>query len=237
VNLSTAKLLQTQASNDLRAAEADLATAMGQPGATGFVLQEEPLPPPMPDRVDDLIREARNARPELKDLRLRESAAERFARAEHDLYYPTVGLAGTAGFAPAGHEEVQSRYGAVGLNVTIPVFNGGLVKARQTEAELKARAVSQDINDLQNRIVRDVRVAWLNANTAYDRMALTTQLQEQAQLALDLAQNRYDLGLASMIELSTAQLNVTSAQIAAAQARYEYQAERVMVDYQTGTLR
>jgi outer membrane protein len=146
-------------------------------------------------------------------------------------------LAGSAGFVPAGYEAVPTRYGAVGLNVTIPVFNGGLVKARQTEAELKARAVSQDINDLQNRIVRDVRVAWLNANTAYDRMALTKQLQDQAQLAQELAQNRYDLGLASMIELSTAQLNVTSAQIASTEARYEYQTQRVMVDYQTGALR
>jgi outer membrane protein len=237
VNLSTAKLLQTQALNDRRAAEADLATAMGQPRVTGFELDEEPLPPAMPDRVDDLIREAMNSRPELKDLQLQESAEQRFARAEHDLYYPTVGLAGSAGFAPAGHEAIQDRYGAVGLNVTIPIFNGGLVKARQTEAELKARAVSQDINDLQNRVARDVRVSWLNANTAYDRMAMTKQLQDQAQLALDLAQNRYDLGLASMIELSTAQLNVTSAQIEAAQARYEYQTQRVMLDYQTGALR
>ena len=44
-------------------------------------------------------------------------------------------------------------------------------------------------------MVRDVRVAYLNAMTANDRMALTEQLLQQAQLALDLAQSRYDLGL------------------------------------------
>ena len=58
VNLAEAKLLQVQAQNDLKAAEADLATAMGLPGETAFVLAEEPMPPPLPDRVDDLIREA-----------------------------------------------------------------------------------------------------------------------------------------------------------------------------------
>ena len=76
---------------------------------------------------------------------------------------------------------------------------------------MKAKAAAENVNDLQNRIARDVRVAWLNATTAYDRMALTQQLLQQAQMALDLAQTRYDLGLGSIVELSTAQLNVTSA--------------------------
>jgi outer membrane protein len=122
------------------------------------------------------------------------------------------------------------------LNVTIPVLNGGLFKARQTEAELKARAATQDVNDLENRVTRDVRVAYLNAITAYDRLALTQQLLQQAQQALDLAQSRYDLGLSSIVELSQAQLNVTSAQIADATAHYDYQTRRVVVDYQIGSL-
>ena len=67
-------------------------------------------------------------------------------------------------------------------------------------------------------------------------MALTQQLLEQAQLALDLAQTRYELGLGGIVELSTAQLNVTSARIADASAHYEYQSQRILVDYQTGVL-
>jgi hypothetical protein len=39
------------------------------------------------------------------------------------------------------------------------------------------------------------------------------------------------------VELSDAQLNLTQAQIANASARYEYQAARLAVDYQTGALR
>ena len=86
-------------------------------------------------------------------------------------------------------------------------------------------------------MTRDVRVAFLNATTAYDRMALTAQLLEQAQLALDLAQTRYDNSLGSIVELSTAQLNLTSAQIANTTALYDYQTQRIIVDYQTGVLR
>jgi outer membrane protein len=236
VNLADARLLVVQAQNDLKAAEADLAAAMGLPNESGFVLEEEPMPPPLPDRISDLMSEAIQNRPELKNLRLQQSAAERFTKAEHALFFPSVGVIGSAGFAPARYDTIAGRYGAVGMNISVPIFNGGLFRARQTEAEMKAKAAAENVNDLQNRISRDVRVAYLNATTAYDRMALTQQLLQQAQLALDLAQTRYDLGLGSIVELSTAQLNVTSARIADASAHYEYQSERILVDYQIGLL-
>ncbi|MGA3018157.1 MAG: TolC family protein [Bryobacteraceae bacterium] len=237
VNLSGAKLLQVQARNELKSAEARLLTAMGLPGYASFVLAEEPMPPAMPDRVQDLIDAAIQNRPELKDLRLQQSAAERLAKAEHALFYPTVGVLGAAGFAPAAVAQIPGRYGAIGLNISVPIFNGGLFRARQTEAELKAKAAGEIVTDLQNRVIRDVRIAWLNATTSYDRMALTRQLVQQAQLAMDLSQSRYDLGLAAIVELSQAQLNLTSAQIANTTARYDYQAQRIIVDFQTGTLR
>jgi outer membrane protein len=237
VNLADAKLLVAQANNELQAAQADLAAAIGMPTATGFTLEEEPLRGAMPDRVADLIAAGLRDRPELKSLKLQEGAATRFTKAEHALFFPSIGVVGTAGFAPYAFEAVPSRYGAIGMNVSIPIFNGGLFRARQTQAELKAKAAADNVSDLENRIARDVRVAWLNATTAYDRMALTKQLLDQANMALDLAQTRYDIGLGSMVELSTAQLNVTSASIAGANAQYDYQSQRVLLDYQTGALR
>jgi outer membrane protein len=236
VNLSDAKLLQVQARNDLEATEAQLATAIGLPGESAFDLSEEPMPAAMPDRAADLIAVAIQNRPELKELRLQQGAAERFAKAEHALFYPSVGVLGTAGFVPAGEAAIPGRYGAIGMNVNIPIFNGGLFRARQTEAELQAKAAQQNVNDLQNRVMRDVRVAWLNSTTAYDRIALTHELLQQAQLSLDLAQSRFDLGLGSFVDLSQAQLNLTSAAIATASALYDYQVQRLLVDYQTGVL-
>jgi outer membrane protein len=237
VNLADAQLLLSQAQNDLKSAEATLAAAIGLPAQTSFSLSEESMPAALPDQVDPFVQKALQDRPELKDLRLEQSAAERFAKAEHALKFPTVGIAGTAGFVPAGEAAVPGRYGAIGLNVNIPIFNGGLFRARQTEAELRAKAATEQISDLANRITRDVRIAYLNAKTAFERVGLTAQLLQQAQLALDLAQGRYNLGLSSIIELSQAQLNLTSAQIANTSAKYDYQAQRTVVDYEIGTLR
>ena len=173
----------------------------------------------------------------MKTLQLQQSAAERFTHAEHDLYYPTVSALAAAGGVPAGEPQVPGHYAAVGLNVNIPIFNGGLFKARESEASLRAQAAAKNVADLANRINRDVRTAWLNANTALQRVSLTQELVNQAQQSLDLANSRYSLGLSSIVELSQAQLNLTAAQIQFASARFDYQAERALVDYQTGVLR
>jgi outer membrane protein len=237
VNLSDAKLLLSSALNGVQAAEAELATAIGIPNQKGFLLPDEPMPDILPDKIDPLIQEALRKRPELANLRLEQSAAERFVQAERALSFPTVGLIATAGFVPANPQTVPAQYGAAGLNVTIPVFNGGLFKARRTEAQLRARAAAQNVNDLVNRVARDVRVAYLNAATAYERVGLTAQLLQQAQLSLELAQSRYDLGLGSIVELSQSQLSLTSAEISSTSAKYDYQIQRSVLAYQVGDLR
>ena len=237
VNLSDAKLLLAGARNDIQAAQTQLVTAMGIPGQKAIELSEEPMPDVLPDQVAPLIQGALQKRPELANVHLEQSAAERFAQAERALQYPTIGLFGTAGVVPVGQDVIPRTYGAVGVNINVPIFNGGLFKARRTEADLRAKAVAQNGNDLANRISRDVKVAYLNASTAFERLGLTAQLLEQAKLALDLSQSRYDLGLSSIIELSQAQLNLTSAQIVSASAKYDYQAQRSVLAFETGNLR
>jgi outer membrane protein len=237
VNLADAKLLLLQAENSLKAAQAQLAAVLVLPGDSSFVLADEPMPEPLSDQYDSLIQQALLNRPELKGLHLEQSAAEKFVRAEHALHYPNIGILGTAGIVPIGQAQIPDRYGAIGINLNIPIFNGWLFKARESEAELRAQAAQQRANVLENELARDVRVACLNERTARERMGLTEQLLKQSQTALDLAQSRYSLGLSSIIELSQSQLSLTSAQIAVASAKYDYQAQRLNVDFQIGALK
>jgi outer membrane protein len=236
VNLDDAKLLLVQSENSLKAVQSQLAAVLGLPGGTSFDLAEEPMPEPLPDQPDDLVQQALQNRPDLKGLHLEQSAAEKFAGAEHALHYPKIEITGATGLVPAGNSEVADHYGAIGVNINIPIFNGGLFKARETEARLKSQAAMKRVNDLEFQAGRDVRVAYLNGKTAYDRLALTEQMFNQAQSSFDLAQSRYTLGLSSIVELSQAQLNLTSAQIAAVSAKYEWQAYHLNVDFQIGAL-
>lgn len=237
VNLSEAKLLLLGAQNEVNAAVADLSLALGYPERQDLALSEEPMPLPMPAGVSQLINDALRARPEVASLQFEYNAALKFARVERALYFPTISALASSGIIPGHEDSLRARYGAAGINVSLPIFNGHLFSARRAEAELRSRAVEQDIRDLENRISRDVRLAWLNANTAFQRLSLTAQLLDQATQALDLAQTRYDLGLSSIVELSQAQLNKTSAEIANAGAVYDYQLRRAVLDYETGQLK
>jgi len=235
VNLSEARLLLVNAESDVEAAQAELAAALGLQERQQFVLAD-PVgllePPPDPAA---LVRNSLAARPELLSLRADRAAADQFSLAEQDLRKPTVSALGSFGYIPLRQNNLRSRYAAVGVNVSIPIFNGHLFSAREAEAELRAREAAQNVKIQENRISRDVQIAFLNAASAYRRVGLTAELASQAGRGLELAQARYDLGLSSIVELSQAQLNKTSADIANSTAKYDYRLQRSVLDYQTAT--
>jgi outer membrane protein len=238
VDLSQAQLLLIQAQNDLDAGYAGLSDALGLSDERAFTLEEPAAGADAPPAdLGDLIQQALHNRPELIGLQLDVNAAQSYATAERDLSLPTISAAGVAGLTPYRQEELSSRYAAAGFNVNIPIFNGRLYSALHAEATARAQAQQQDLHDLQNRVVRDVRTAWLNANSAFQRLAVTDQLFNQASRAFELADSRYHLGLSSIIELSQAQLNKTGAEIQQASARYDYQSQLAVLNFQIGALR
>jgi outer membrane protein len=238
VNLSDAQLLLVQAQNDLQSAYVSLAEALGdRTAAVTYDLVDEPQPPAPTNDSSALIAQALRDRPDVAAQRLADQAATEFARAEHSLWMPTVSLLGAAGVSPYHGTGILDHYSAGGVNVTIPVANGGLFNARHAQALYKAQAEDELTRDLENRVSRDVTVAWLTARTSYQRLDLTNQLLAHASDALDLAQSRYNLGLSSIVELTQAQLNKTAAEIAQSTARYEYQASVSALRYQTGELK
>lgn len=237
VNLGDAKMMLVQAEDTLKACQAQLAAVLGLSGDTVFALAEEPMPAQLSGDPEPLIRQALKSRPELKGSQLEEDAAQQFVKAEHALNYPSIGVMGAAGLVPAGQKQVDDRYGAAGFNINVPIFNGGLFKAREAEARLKEQAARERVQELAVRISRDVRVACLEEKTAYEKVGMSEQVQKQAQTAFDLAFSRYNLGLSSIVELSQAQMNLTSAQLAFASAKYDWEARSLNVRYQTGALR
>ena len=236
VDLAQAQLLLVQAQNDLQASLADLSAALGYATQRTFRLAEEPMPAAPPTELAALLQQALQNRPELISQRLDVNSAKSYATAERDLWFPTITAVGTAGLTPYGADQLAPRYAAAGFNVNIPLFNGHLYGALRSEADSQAQAQQQYLRTLQDRVVRDVQKAWLNANSAYQRLSLTDQLLQSATQALDLAQERYKLGLSSIIELSQAQLNETQAEIAQAGAKYDYEAQLSALNYQVGRM-
>lgn len=118
--------------------------------------------------------------------------------------------------------------------MNIPIFNGFLFSAEASEANYKAKAAAESTRDLRDRVVRDVRTAWLSAKTAFQRVSVTEELSKEADLSLNLAQGRYQLGLGSIVELSQAQLQQTDAAIGYVNAQYQYRLSLSALNFEIG---
>jgi outer membrane protein len=240
VNLSEAQLMLIRAQDAVKRAFAELNRALGQDNSPEYQLDDLTDAPAPPDSTDTLISEAIQNRPELRELRLRLQAAQRFEDAERDLKHPVVSMIGVGGALPYINQSPRVApygYEGVGVNVEIPVFNGHLFSARAQAAHYESLAEDQRLRDQQQAIERDVRTAWISASTAYQSIPVTVQFTRQAQLALELAQGRYNLGLSSIIELTQAQLNLTQAEIENVTAKYDYQTAYAGLQYTIGALR
>jgi outer membrane protein len=232
VDLARGKLLLLEAQNNHETSLAVLSAILGFPDEQNFQLVEEPaaIAPPILD-VLPLIQQALQQRPEVAAFQDEVQAAQKFGSAEHDLWRPTISALGVVGEAPVRDDHIPNWYGAVGVNINIPVFNGSLYNARAKAADLQTELNRQRLADLRNNIARDVRNSWQDTNRAYQRLSVTQQFREQASLALDLAQSRYNLGLGSIVEFSQAELQKTEADIADTDAKYQYRLTQIVLAY------
>jgi outer membrane protein len=237
VQIAQADLLVLDARNNEQVAMAALNDVLGSDADQQYTLVDETSgdPPPAPADADALLQSAFGQRPDLAALTDRSMSAKQYSTAQRDLWMPTVSALAAAGGTPIRADQIQSSwYGVAGANISIPVFNGFLFNADAKEAKLRAQAALEDVRTLRDTIARDVRTAVLNAQTAFQRIGVTQGMLNQANLALDLAQARYKIGLSSIVELTQAQLAQTQAEIDYTSARYAYQTALAEVRYETG---
>jgi outer membrane protein len=239
VNLSQAKLLALDAQNNADSTMAALDAVLGLDHQETFDLIDDGagLQQPPPD-VDQLIQESLKQRPDLQATQFSERAAVKFSHAQRDQLLPSIAASGTVGTIPIRPDQyyTENWWGGIGVNVSIPVFNGFLYTAQAKEASLRARVASEQTRDLRDRIVRDVRTAWLAANTSYQRVSVTEELLQEANLGLTLAKTRYQMGLSSIVELSQAEYQQTDAAIGNANAQYQYRMALATLNYQIGSV-
>ncbi len=238
VNIAQAKLLRIQAAGRLDEAFADLSAALGLGGKVEFTLAPIDLDPMPATDAGPLIAQAWAHRPDLLAARADREAAVRFAKAEVAARFPTVSAQGGVGINPGTvNKDLPPDYAAIGLNVSVPVFTGGMLTARGREAALRAQAAQQDLAAQETDAARDVYNAWTEAKTAYEGIAVSQELLDAAQQAFELARSRYQVGASSIVELSEADLQEIQAEITAATSRYDYQVRRRALDYQVGSLK
>jgi outer membrane protein len=241
-DLSQSQLLELDAENEVASASAALAAVLAAPADTLYHAVEyaadAPPPPPSPDSSASINATAQAQRPDLQALRFNAAADRKFATAQQLQHLPTISASAIGGITPVAPDGVfvPNWYAAGGVNLTLPLFTGFRIDAQTQEGRLRQKAAEKQAQELSDTIARDVRVAVLNAQTAFRRIAVADQFRQQTAQALALAQTRYKLGLSSIVELSQAQLQTTQAAVAAVNARYDYLLSLRSLDYARGQL-
>ncbi|MDE2509505.1 MAG: TolC family protein, partial [Elusimicrobia bacterium] len=139
---------------------------------------------------------------------------------------PSIVLTGDyarSGTVPSDAKNV----GAVGGAVSVPIFAGGLGKARQEEAESRDRQALADLADVRQQVELDVR-------TALERLSESSREESASELSLrlaarelEMAQDRYAAGLGASVDVIEAQAELARARSAQVAALAAYHSARV----------
>jgi outer membrane protein len=123
---------------------------------------------------------------------------------------------------PFGTQIGDNFSNGIGINISIPLFNGLLAQTSYRRAKLNV--VSYELQQEQDNLTlkQEIYSAYTDAITALQKLAASKKSVETAQKANDFAQKRYNIGLLNTIELITNQNNLFRARIDVISAQFDY---------------
>jgi len=190
---------------------------LGQPpnALQAELIAPKPVPPVPPRVPVGLPSELARRRPDIRQAEAQLHAATADIGVAVANFYPSVTLSGSVGLQstqPWSMYSLNAREFGVGPGITIPIFEGGQLKAT---LELK-KAQQQEAAIFYQKTVLNAWHEVDNALTAYQteqaRRDQLVQAVAQNQRALGLAQSRYQEGVADFLQVLTAQQNLLSTQ-------------------------
>ena len=236
VELVNAESLLIRSRNDLKSSFADLNRAMGIDGSEDYTLEDVAIDVKAQRALADLITDSL-AHPEVKRAKEATAAAEAKKRAMKSQYLPTVSAIASGGyydtFDPGRNVPTGGWWAAGGL-VSMPLFTGGLIENQVKEAAAQEAAAFAQSTNIEQALTQQVTNAYLDTTTSVQQIKLGEDLVKTAQEALNLAKQRYKLGLGSVVEVTQAEVGLTSAQTRLAEAQYDYKIAEVTLAYAAG---
>lgn len=194
-----------------------------------------------------LVRQARKNAPELKSLAYNISANERNLKlAAKGRFLPTLAVQGqynrnfTQGGVgtevPAGFGTVPRSNYNVGLNLSLPIFQRNRQNINRQTATIQKEQLDFNRQNIELNLERNVNVAVLQLTNQIANIELSKISEEAAREGLELTQEAYATGAVNWVQLIEAQDNYLNAQLANANAIYNYllsslQLERIMGYY------
>ena len=236
VDLSNAKVELIKAKNRVRISMVGLNNAMGigidEPEF--YQIKDEPDFIKPDYNIDDLLPLAFRNRPELFELNARLMAGEQRIKFFKSEYLPKI--SGKISYDWKGDSSPLDREWRAGITLNVPLFSGldtsyKLKEARENLISLKSR-----IDSLKLKIKKEVEQGVLNLKEAEERVVATKSAVKQAKENLRLAEGRYKVGLATIIDLTDARVLFLEANTDSITALYDYKIGEATIKKAVGTI-
>ncbi len=232
VDLSNAKLNLIRADNGLRLARVVLNNAMGLPEAPDYEITDNLRFSPFGLPFAQALPMAFDHRPDLKSLLLKKRAAEQginLARKGDSPY-----LSGNASSTYSGEKLSMDEGWAVGVALSVPIFNGHQTRYQISEAQANADILAANETALRQSIHKEVQQSYLNLQEAEERAAATKLAVQQAEENSEIASGRYEAGVGSPVEVTDADLLLFDARTSNIQALYDYKIAQAVIEQAIG---
>jgi outer membrane protein TolC len=236
----TVVLRQAQRARD----QAQLATWLAMPGTEALEAVTPPgldTPPPPPPDLEQVVAEARSRRPLLVALRQRIRAAELQRSIATAGYLPRVFAQGTLQrFSPRPRPfftqpELQNSANA-GVSFEWNLFNGFNTQAQARRAESQTRVAELNLQQSERELEGTLRQSHQTLLAQISATELAEANRQAAAAALRLAEERFNAGVSSTLEVRDAQLKLTQAELTLLENRIEVETARFALMRAMGTL-
>ncbi|MCC7202674.1 MAG: TolC family protein [Nitrospirae bacterium] len=232
VDLSNARLGLIRSENALRTAMVNLSNAMGIPAAPEYTIEDSLSFQRYNITLEDATKRAYESRPDLRSANARKQAAEASVRLAKTGYYPE--LSGSASYNWEGEGFPLDHGWNIGATLSLPLFSGFLTRYQVEESGATLNVLSANEELLRQTILLEVQQAYLNLTEAEERIPASELVVKQAEENLDIANGRYTAGVGSPIEVTDAEVALSSAKTAYIQALYDYRIAQASLEKAMG---
>jgi outer membrane protein len=191
------------------------------------------------DTMRGLLQLAYRTRPDIKMFRaLIEAMGAQVVQYRSD-YFPSAGAfseSATMGTTvPKSPNFAQpANNWALGIVVHWPIFNSFLTTHQLQEAKLSQKAIEYGLADLNQRVIYQVKTAFLNWQASIERIEHAEKALAASRVELELVEKRYEAGLTNIVFLEDAERHYTDDDAQYANSLYDFSLAKAEVDHATG---
>lgn len=236
VQLENEKQRLLVASNEFDRAKLNLLRGMGLSFDVTLVLTDELKVRKMPDQtVEEALQLATENRVELKAQKKRERLAELTLSSATMERVPSLTGSGDVGMIGNQIPDALTNDN-VQLLLSIPIFDGGQREGRISESRSLVRQETIRSKDIRYQVALEVRDALLTLESTQQQVTVAQNGLRLSLKELDLARQRFAVGVATNIEVTDAQTSVAQARDNLIEGLFNFNASRVNLARAQGQL-